>query len=76
MVDDVYYSVLPPQQGEEKSHPEARLVNYKGVSLYASPYDQEHYQIQQLCSTNPAHYLRQELQPGQLITLIERADQV
>lgn len=72
-MDDVYYTILPPQQRAEKQ-PAAKLVKYHGVLLYATPYDAEHYQIQQLCSTNPSDYLTPALQPGNLISLIERAD--
>ena len=75
-MDDVYYTILPPQQVVKEKQAVAKLVKYRGVLLYAIPYDAEHYQIQQLCSTDPADYLAPALQPGQLINLIEKIEQV
>lgn len=70
---DFYYTIMAPQQQEEeKALPQARLVCYKGVHLYAAPYDEENYQIVQLCSTNPKDFLRQDIAPGTLIPLIKR----
>ena len=73
-MDDVYYTILPPQQVNQEKPPAAKLVKYQGVLLYATPYDAEHYQIQQLCSSDPADYLKPALQPGKLVNLLERAD--
>lgn len=69
-MEDFYYTVLPPQKKSTQQATRSRLMKYRGVLLYAAPYDAEHYQIQQLCSTNPADYLCVDLQPGSLIPLL------
>ncbi|MBR6755900.1 MAG: hypothetical protein IKM15_03005 [Peptococcaceae bacterium] len=73
-MEDVYYTILPPKQAVQEKCTASKLVKYRGVLLYAIPYDAEHYQIQQICSTDPADYLTPALQPGQLISLIEHVE--
>ncbi len=71
---DVYYTLQPlcleEQQGKKQAA--SCLVSYKGVPVYARPYDEQHWQITGLCSTNPAHYLRTDLQPGAFISLFQQ----
>lgn len=72
---DVYYTLQPPclaGQSEERGTV-SRLLCYKGVAVYARPYDEAHWQITGLCSTDPAHYLRADLRPGALIQLFRQA---
>lgn len=72
---DVYYTLMPPQMVffDEKAVPESQLLCYKGVNLYARPYDAGHYQITGLCTTNPKYYLSRELQPGALIPILGKS---
>ena len=68
---DVYYTLQPPRMEEQLSDRQlaSRLISYKGVAVYARPYDAKRWQITALCSTNPAHFLRADLQPGAFIQL-------
>ncbi|MGM9526510.1 MAG: YlzJ-like family protein [Peptococcaceae bacterium] len=70
---DVYYTVQTPQFASETSGQTSasQLICYKGVRLYARPYDKSHYQITGLCTTDPACYLRKDLMPGALIPLFQ-----
>ena len=72
---DVYYTLMPPQMVffDEKAVPESQLLCYKGVNLYARPYDASHYQITGLSTTNPKYYLSRELQPGALIPILGKS---
>lgn len=71
-MEDFYYTILPPQKDAAKKTVGSKLLKYRGVLLYAIPYDENHYQIQQLCSSNPADYLCADLQPGSLIPLLQQ----
>ncbi len=44
----------------------------KGVPVYVQPYDENRWQITGLCSTNLAHFLRADLQPGAFIPLFQQ----
>lgn len=68
---DVYYTLRPPcmVQEDAAAQPASRLVCYRGVPVYVRPYDEQHYQITGLCTTDPAQYLKAELRPGALIPL-------
>ena len=72
---DVYYTLMPPQMVffDEKAVPESQLLCYKGVNLYARPYDASHYQITGLCTTNPKYYLSRELHPAALIPILGKS---
>lgn len=48
---DVYYTLQPPRMEEQPSdrQPASRLISYKGVAVYARPYDAKRWQITALC---------------------------
>ncbi len=68
---DCYYTTMPPQFTEEAHQADtaAQMICYRGVKMYVRPYDAGHYQITGLLTTNPAHYLREDLKPGTLIPI-------
>ena len=67
---DVYYTITPPtfETALERVESKRQLICYRGTILYVTPYDAQHYQILDLCTTNPAVYLKKEFQPGHLIS--------
>lgn len=70
-MDDFYYTIAPPQMQavQDDKQSSSKLICYKGIKMYVRPYDDEHFQITDLCSSNPKDYLKADLMPGSLIQL-------
>ncbi|KAB7708104.1 ribonuclease [Bacillus aerolatus] len=66
----ILYTVMPQEyifpQSEQANNLE--LVTWNGIPLFAER-EEHQYKVIRVISTNPAHYLNQQVAPGQFISL-------
>jgi len=73
---DIYYTPVPPhfESDQRKVEVAPQLISYHGVAMYVRPHDQSHFEIVDLCTTNPAYYLQPDFAPGRLIPSLLHLD--
>lgn len=67
----VFYTVAPMMlqlSSASEPLPKMKLVDYNGVSLYAEQLKDNQYRIVQICTSNLNDYLRDDIQPGTIIS--------
>ena len=57
--------IFPPEEVEQSKQ---QLISYQGISMLVEQTDSEHVQIVRILSSDPQHYLNQELCPGSKIS--------
>ncbi|MEH7094588.1 YlzJ-like family protein [Neobacillus vireti] len=57
--------IFPAEQVEESKQ---KLITYQGVSMLVEQTDSEHVEVVRILSSDPQHYLNQQLCPGAKIS--------
>lgn len=57
--------IFPSEQVEESKQ---KLITYQGVSMLVEQTDSEHVEVVRILSSDPQHYLNQQLCPGAKIS--------
>ncbi|WP_160719936.1 YlzJ-like family protein [Bacillus sp. USDA818B3_A] len=57
--------IFPPEEVEQSKQ---KLISYQGISMLVEQTDSDHVQIVRILSSDPQHYLNQELCPGSKIS--------
>lgn len=68
----IHYTILPHElifEEDEEKQDKKRLVEVDGVTFLVEPSTDMEYTIVQLISTDPQHFLNQQYQPGQKLSL-------
>ncbi|MFZ5943637.1 MAG: YlzJ-like family protein [Bacillota bacterium] len=69
---DVIYTILPLdlvlKDFTQDKEPSFQNVIYEGVEMQVEPLEWNQFRIIRLLSTNPSHYLDNNLQPGSIIS--------
>ncbi|MBM7655154.1 YlzJ-like family protein [Neobacillus cucumis] len=67
----ILYTMMPhelifPAEAAEES--KQRMISYQGVSLLVEQIDTDHVQVVRVLSSDPQHYLNEQLCPGAKIS--------
>ncbi|MEH7419417.1 YlzJ-like family protein [Neobacillus drentensis] len=58
--------IFPIEQMEESKQ---KLITYQGVSMVVEQTDSDYFEVIRILSSDPQHYLNQQIRPGSKISL-------
>ncbi|MDU2066152.1 MAG: YlzJ-like family protein [Sporomusaceae bacterium] len=66
----ILWTIMPPEAVFPEANPEHgyKQMRYLGCNIFAEELSVSKYRLVRLLSTDPADYLRPELQPGRILT--------
>ena len=67
----ILYTMMPSElifPAEKVEESKQKLITYQGVSMLVEQTDSEHVEVVRILSSDPQHYLNQQLCPGAKIS--------
>ncbi|PLS06573.1 YlzJ-like family protein [Neobacillus cucumis] len=67
----ILYTMMPNElifPTEMEAESKQKMITYQGVQMLVEPTDSEHVQVVRILSTDPQHYMNDQLCPGAKIS--------